>query len=186
MLELKRICWRREASMNYWVNSASTVDTAVSVLMVESHSCSMYLVRANSSTAMYIFLKLREAKKKHLGSDWESHSGGLSPGKPDSPQSLIAPQQVLVSYSTLPFYMYFFCRILRLREPGRSHSSVCNSGSPGCWLGGKKICLKSHVVFYCSLPFLLLQRQSSRLAKSTANKTTGTEEICFHLSISPL
>lgn len=49
--------------MNYWVNSASTVDTAVSVLMVESHSCSMYLVRANSSTATYIFLKMREAKK---------------------------------------------------------------------------------------------------------------------------
>lgn len=63
MLELKRISWRREASKNYWVNSASTVDTAVSVLMAESHSCSMYPVCAISSTAMYIFLKLSEAKK---------------------------------------------------------------------------------------------------------------------------
>lgn len=49
--------------MNYWVNSASTVDTAVSVLMSESHSCSMYPLRAISSTATYIFLKLHEAKK---------------------------------------------------------------------------------------------------------------------------
>lgn len=52
--------------MNYWVNSASTVDTAVSVLMVESPSCSMYPVRAISSTAMYIFPETERSKEKSL------------------------------------------------------------------------------------------------------------------------
>lgn len=50
---------------------------------------------------------------------------GLSEGKLDSPQSVIAPQQVLVSYSALPFYVYFLFAKFYVSESQDGATVLC-------------------------------------------------------------